>query len=891
MPPESVLGLEPLFSQRELHFNVDDDLNSIGGSKLTPRFSGDSKITPRFSHNPSGRITPQPDISHNGKPISRASSIRSVGSVNSVGAASVNSRNVRFQSVDQAQRALQVTNALQRQDSHSSRSSIASHASVSSLRKFKKKKNKARLARGLSGIGLLGSNADKDRKHLLARISSTVPFGFDPSRRRGSIIKSHRQLPAVGDNKNEDTQALKTRGSEEMETDQRRQSEEIGRKRRESKELIGNFSPTMTSTKPNGFNPQEIKQEDLEPQYKEENEDIPDPLINLKFHFFVTTYFSVLIVIYMINYRLFSDQDDSLLYPMSNIGAKIMSVFTEPYFIISILGAILVVHTKYIPQKELIEKKRRMWLGVFIIANILNILRVSISSCSMDFIYNLYLYLIILATMMVPLFTTNDRWKQSETILLLFIFWIGVILIGFVNLVIHEYFPTFIFFVCYIIFVSWIIRFFYYKSLGVFDKMGNLSSTFDIGYCALLIPGLLLFPYFGGGIIIKLTQINNVSYSVISIYGYYILLKITFWFVRGLWESTALKGTDERKYIHLMFPIFFIEELIDVILLIKLKFSWEIIGLLLLFALNHIIRDSDVGFYLFYKKWAIPCITKLYYAFYHRNALRKDKMLLRSQSEQPDLQQDLNKTIQNGGNHNNNNNGNNCDDEEQQPLERDLTESSPGVTPESAANDDDDDDEEPEVVELDVNTMEVIIKNASPSPSSPEMTKEINLAQETEHTHLARVYVHFKMLTFVEYVSRFTVFLLIVMDIICDEIQIGNRLLTVENGIIGEENRGLLILLLFISLIEIFITQIISLRLLSRTVVISLEFFTKIENINDFTLKERLHILAWIILGNECEVFFQYWKFFAFVIGYQSIMILQAFFTNNGLVSICNVFF
>ena len=53
--------------------------------------------------------------------------------------------------------------------------------------------------------------------------------------------------------------------------------------------------------------------------------------------------------------------------------------------------------------------------------HILNILRVVLSNCSMDFIYNLYLYVIILCFMILPFFN-DDRWRYSKSVLLLFMF-------------------------------------------------------------------------------------------------------------------------------------------------------------------------------------------------------------------------------------------------------------------------------------------------------------------------------------------------------------------------------------------------------------------------------------------------------------------------------------
>ena len=176
----------------------------------------------------------------------------------------------------------------------------------------------------------------------------------------------------------------------------------------------------------------------------------------------------------------------------------------------------------------------------------------------------------------------------------------------------------------YLMFCCWILHFLSQTTLGIFDKMGFLSTiaSYDTGYCALLIPASLLIPQFGVAIIL---QLNKMEYSWILIYAVYILLKITFWILRGLWESTALKILDHLKYAHLMFPIFFIEELIDIILLIKLKFSYEIIGALILFLINHIIRDGDIGYQLIYKNWTITCMTKIYFSFYYRKYYLKKR--------------------------------------------------------------------------------------------------------------------------------------------------------------------------------------------------------------------------------------------------------------------------
>ena len=141
--------------------------------------------------------------------------------------------------------------------------------------------------------------------------------------------------------------------------------------------------------------------------------------------------------------------------------------------------------------------------------------------------------------------------------------------------------------------------------------------------------------------------------------------------------------------------------------------------------------------------------------------------------------------------------------------------------------------------------------------------EKVNLAKESDDTHMTRMYIHFHMQRFVEYISRFAILVLIAIDIVCDHFKIGQRLLTQDNGIINESNCIFLILLCVISLIEIFLSNICSIYLLSRNRSIWEDLPLNIKRLlEDHTNWAKLDILTWIIFGDEYLIFKRYWIFF-----------------------------
>eukprot|EP01083_Nonionella_stella_P185149 674313_1 len=782
LPPLSNNPLNTLISQHEMPLDVNTALNT---GRITP-------ISARPSpHNGSRRV-----------------------SMESLGAVSVNSRNVRFQSPGQAQRALLISNTME---------TLSRTGSMSSLNSIFRKKRPSKF--------------DLKRAALLAKISKNLPAGFNPHQRRGSIIRngtSHVNGTQMG-------LSVKSKSAESEVA--------IGERHRASKELIDDFSPGFKSYRASdtGTLPQmnEMPNLDLDLQKTLEEGVVPEVYAHLKYQLYIMACFTVLLVLYMIKYRLFADQRYPLLRPITNIGGRIMSVFTEALFIIGMLGSMIVVHLQYRPY--LMVRYRRLWIAVFVIANVLNILRVSLAHCTMDFIYDLYIYLMIMCTMILPFFDFDDNWKESQTVAILFVVWIGVILIGFVFVILHEYFAGFILCVFYLLLVVWILRFVHYNSLGVFDDIGNLSSDhmFDIGFCCLLIPGLLLFAQLAAAILSALSSLGSYASVLSAVYGYYVALKITFYVARSLWETTALKGSDQSRYIHFMFPIFFIEELLDAFLLIKLKFSWQIIGLLILMAANHLIRDSDIGYRVVYKQWIIPNLTALYYWYHNTSDSQRNLFLMQSRSlaVAPHIQNDEN---------------------EPQDIEMEIG------------------------IEINANADGLIHDEAM----QMERHKELNLAQESDELHIARVIIHFQMMQFAEYASRCGVLFVILMDIMCDAMHIGKRLLVMDEGTVNENERGLLVLLCVISLVMIAATNDLCQRLLAREALTSIQCIEKLKCINQLSYKQRLYVHQWVIFGDECEIFKRFWIFFALIVAYQSTILTQAFFAHkDGRVSICNVFF
>eukprot|EP01084_Bolivina_argentea_P150748 263232_1 len=125
-------------------------------------------------------------------------------------------------------------------------------------------------------------------------------------------------------------------------------------------------------------------------------------------------------------------------------------------------------------------------------------------------------------------------------------------------------------------------------------------------------------------------------------------------------------------------------------------------------SLNHIIRDSDIGYKYLYKLYIVPNLRKLYNAYYHQRIQTHTKNL-------------------------------------SLPIANTSVQQ---------------DNENEDVLEID----ETLQSNSSILP------KDINLGQEQDDVHLARIIIHFKMYTFVEYISRFIILLIVFIDILCDEL-------------------------------------------------------------------------------------------------------------------------
>ena len=734
----------------------------------------------------------------------------------SIGAMSVNSKNVRFNNTAQAKRALNVSNAL-----HSlqrERSLSRSHSrSISTL--FRKKRK---------------------QKAFLAKIAANVPVGFDPKRRRGSIIRTtSRRSTTAGD-----LPKLQTVAS--VETD----LEEDGKRHRESKEII-DFEPKLAADR----NSNKIE------EIAFELPNIPGTWSNLKYYCSIIYCLSVIVLLQAICFRLFSDQSDAFLYPVTNVGARVLNaLLAEPLFIICIFSTIIVINRQYIQG---FHQYNKTFVSIFFALVFLNILKMSLSNCVMDFIYNLALFSIICALMILPFFSA-DKWRDSRSVLLLFSMWIGVILIGFTLLVLHQFVANFIIIMFYLLIVAWIAHFWHYKKFGVLDPNGQLSAFSDSGYCALLIPALLLFPLLGSAVIV------NVNSKQYSIFGYFVVLKLTFFVGRGLWESTALKATGQTKYAHLMFPIFFIEELTDCMLLIRLQLDWvNTITFIVLMAVNHFVRDGDVAYKYIYKQWIIPMILR----FYDKSSKNEKNLNMltvnRVPQKMPISQRNRVKT-HSVVSPSINTNDLRFDD---------------GVVSEVDIYDDDYIDEHSPINQVKDEVLRNSLEIEIDDSTQYEQTKQLNLAQEQDEIHLARVIVHFQMFRFSEFCARFAVILLLLLDKMFDAINIGNDSLSSDHWH--------LILLVSASIVITLGINQISQRILSRDALISIQSLKKLECIDEFSASDRVFIHVWVIFGDHCRIFKRFWMFFAFVIGYQIVIILQAHFaaTNNGLFSICLAFF
>merc|ERR1712154_277908 len=93
----------------------------------------------------------------------------------------------------------------------------------------------------------------------------------------------------------------------------------------------------------------------------------------------------------------------------------------------------------------------------------------------------------------------------------------------------------------------------------------------------------------------------------------------------------------------------------------------------------------------------------------------------------------------------------------------------------------------------DISPITLIAQNMN-EENSTKQQKQLNLAQEQDDVHLARMIVHFQMLRFAEFSSRFALILLVLLDIIYDSIHIGVDL-------INDADRALLMLVCAASIV------------------------------------------------------------------------------------------
>lgn len=776
------------------------------------------------------------------------------------GSMSTNSRHVRFQSADQALRALAISTVLQsRCDSR--RGSLASQSSISSL--FGRKKSRPR------------SNRETKKAGLLGMVSNNVPFGFDPTKRRGSIIRTPAPNPKV-----EDPVAPVFPDTA------------TGQKRRTSMERISSFSPRSTVTA-NGAEPEKfpyIDADHLEPA-TEADEGYESDLLdahgsNTRHYLWMITILCLVSLLYTLRYRLFADQSDPFLYPIENVTAKVLTAFTEPLSIMALIGVIINIQWQF--KVEWIWRNLRLFCFIFVFITLLNIVRMVFANCSTLFVYNTTIYVVVSSAMILPFFY-GSKWKESRTssLLLLVIFWILVVLTDFVSIVIHQYDVVFLFFLFYLAIFLWLFQLCCGPVIGVFDSIGNLPPMSDVSCLSLLVPALILCSILASAVIVDLV-ISTVSTA--GIYGFYILMKVTFWTVRALWESTALRATDGVKYMPLMFPVFCIEEFVDAVILMHLPFTPQITGMLILMAIHHILRDSDVAYSAVYKRFVVPLLERLVHGHYHRKRMKDVREVRRKRQHLPSISHTTPRLGPHKGRmvppppHT-------LDDltmhKSHQPSHHQSvhprwssgTGTVTGTTPEM------------ELTPPQVNEQQFVALDMMPLPMANK-GKNVNLGTEREDTHLARMILHFKMHIFAEFVSRIFLAALLLIDICGDALEIGSTLMSGS----GDRRRGWLILISVLSILEIAVSRLVSQRLLSRQTLQTPQFLEHLAILEESGLalshEERLFAHLYVIFGEESYLFRRFWIFFALILVYQSSVVLKALFTSeSGLISLCDNFF
>ncbi|ETO18166.1 hypothetical protein RFI_19116 [Reticulomyxa filosa] len=304
-------------------------------------------------------------------------------------------------------------------------------------------------------------------------------------------------------------------------------------------------------------------------------------------------------------------------------------------------------------------------------------------------------------------------------------------------------------------------------------------------------------------------SINSWKKSPTLIWTIFAINKILFWIVRVLWEHSAIQATTSTRYLYIMFPVFFLEELIDMLLVLQIAATRDWWAMLLIISIHHVVRDSDIWYHRIFDKYV----------------RQKLPLLLIF--------------------HNKNTHCCNCHTHSKHMIELQHA----TIVEHSTSN-------------------KHFISSSSSSPTIPHEGKEIRLS---------RVILQWQMLYFSELCARAVLFMLIVIENLCNEWSIGYSLLT--NNIVGKTSNWALLAVVTFSMLLVIVTYMINAWLIGRRAFTSIEVFKDI--LVPLTNKQKTFFHMWLYFGDDGNIWAKFWAFFGFVAMYELSVILPVFVTPN----------
>ncbi|ETO17006.1 hypothetical protein RFI_20333, partial [Reticulomyxa filosa] len=534
------------------------------------------------------------------------------------------------------------------------------------------------------------------------------------------------------------------------------------------------------------------------------------------------------LVIWMLMMRYFARQPHHPLhYPIIDLTSRVLhSVGWTPFYYGSLLGTLAVLYRSSHPGSPPWQTYRTACLSLLSCIIAIDAARVGMATCTSEIAYQLCVLAILAFILIVPFFT-HARHEASNANWLRTWLWIVLLLLFFAQASVRQNIDQIVYVIFFFTLLLWTYQTIYHATFLVDDK-GHFQLTNDVGFASILVSMTLLLPYLGirffffffclflsnKHIFLKkcsayFMSINSWNKSPALIWTIFAVNKIIFWIVRILWEQSAMQATTSTRYLYIMFPVFFLEELIDILLVLQITFArgWWI--MLLIISISHIARDSDIWYHRMFDKCAmqkLPLLLIFHNKKFHCcNCHKYSKDIV-------DLQH--------------------------------------------------------------VDSVEHLTDNKH-FVSSSSSTQTIQC--EGKEIRLSRVILHWQMLFFCELCARAVLFMLLVIENLCDKWSIGHSLLT--DNIIGKSANWALLGVVTLSMLLAIVTYIINEWLIGRRAFTSIEIFKDI--VVPLTNKQKAFFHMWLYFGDDGNIWTRFWAFFGFVAMYELSVVLSAFVTPN----------